>query len=202
MLSVRAANAPEPRNARGGGPAAPRRPRPRRRLPALALGLLVPLLALAGAVYVDFGLQSNFDVVVPGALYRSGQPREGQLEDWVSRYGLRSILDLRHTVPEYERDAARRHGVRLYHVPFSARTGLTEERWQEIREILTRRENLPLLVHCQSGADRTGIVTARYRVEVEGRPLEEALREMILHYHIPPQYPVLQEQLRGLYGQE
>jgi len=197
MPSGRAGLDPETRTARSSDPPAQRL---RRRLLPLGLGILLPLLALAAFVVVDFELQSNFDVVVPGALYRSGQPREGQLEDWIRAYGIRTIVDLRHAVPEYERDVARRHGVRLFHLPFSARTGLSEERWQEIREILTREENRPLLVHCQSGADRTGIVTARYRVEVEGRPLDEALREMIRHYHIPLQYPVLEEQLRELYG--
>jgi protein tyrosine/serine phosphatase len=168
----------------------------------LFLILLGPVLVLSGAFYYDFEVRSNFDVVVPGKLYRAGQPGEEQLEDWIREFELRSILDFRHSVPEYERELARKHGVRLFHLPFSARTGLSEEHWREIREILTREENLPLLYHCQSGADRTGLVTARYRVEVQGRPLEEALREMIFHYHLPLQYPLLQEQLRELYGDE
>jgi len=173
----------------------------RRRWLPLGLGLLLPLLVLTGVVVVDFEVRKNFDTVVPGVLYRSGQPREDQLEAWIREYGIRSILDLRHSVPEYERDLADRYGVRLFHLPFSARTGPSEEQWGQMRDILTREENLPVLLHCRSGADRTGIVTARYRVEVEGRPLEEALREMIWHYHIPLQYPRLQEQLRERYGE-
>ncbi len=174
----------------------------RRRLAPLLLGLLIPVLLLSGAFYYDFEVQKNFDEVVPGKLFRSGQPGEGQLEDWIREYGLRSILDFRHSVPEYERELAREYGVQLFHIPFSARTGLSEERWREIREILTRQENLPLLYHCRSGADRTGLVTARYRVEVQGRPLEETLWEMIFHYHLPLQYPQLQEQLRERYGDD
>jgi protein tyrosine/serine phosphatase len=164
------------------------------------LFLVLPFLLLAAAVYWDFEIQANFGVVVPAKLYRSGQPGEEQLEEWIREYGLRSILDFRHSVPVYEKTVAERYGVRLYHLPFSARTGLTRERWQEIRDLLTREENLPLLYHCQSGSDRTGLVTALYRMEVQGWPLDEALQEMRRHYHFPFQYPVLQEQLKEWSG--
>ena len=176
------------------------RTRNRRRRSQLLLLVLVPLVLVLTLFAWDFSVQSNFDVVVPGKLYRSGQPGRAQLDDWIREYELRSILDFRHTVPPYEQELAKRHGVRLYHLPFSAQRGLTEERWREIRGILTSEENLPLLYHCQSGADRSGIVTARYRVEVQGRPLEEALGEMKRHYHLPLRYPGLQENLRELYG--
>lgn len=170
----------------------------RRRVLLAVLPLLV--IAPAAAVYYDFEVRSNFAEVVPGKLYRAGQPGEAQLERWILAYGLKGILDLRHSVPDYERALAARHGVRLFHVPISAERGLPEEVWLEIRGILTDEENLPLVIHCRSGADRTGLVAARYRVEVQGWPLEDALREMRRRYHFPSRYPRPQEQLRELYG--
>jgi protein tyrosine/serine phosphatase len=159
-----------------------------------ALFLFVSLLA---AVFAwDFEVQKNFDTVVPGKMYRSGQPREGQLEAWIQEYGLKSILSLRHGIPSYEEELAERHGVPLYHVPFSASKGLREGQWEEIRSILTEETNLPVLVHCRGGGDRSGIVTALYRVEIQGWPLDKAIWEMNLHYHVPLKYPVLQRQLR------
>jgi protein tyrosine/serine phosphatase len=38
--------------------------------------------------------------------------------------------------------------------------------------------NGPVLVHCQHGADRTGVMCATYRVAVQGWTKEEALKEM------------------------
>ena len=61
---------------------------------------------------------------------------------------------------------------------------------------MTEEENLPLLLHCHSGADKTGTVMALYRVEVQGWPLWKALFEMDLHGHIPLQYPALQRYLK------
>jgi protein tyrosine/serine phosphatase len=44
--------------------------------------------------------------------------------------------------------------------------------------ILADRSNRPILVHCQHGADRTGVILALYRVVVQGWTKEDALREM------------------------
>ena len=38
---------------------------------------------------------------------------------------------------------------------------------------------VPVFVHCSHGADRTGAMTAAYRVVVQGWDKEEAIREMI-----------------------
>jgi len=187
----------EPGNGRGGNSRLGVRCT-RRRLLLIVLPVLV--LVPVGAVFYDFEVQRNFAEVVPGKIYRSGQPGEAQLERWVRTYGLKSILDLRHSVPEYQRAITDAYGVRLHQVSFSARRGLSEEQWLEMREILTSEENLPILVHCRGGSDRTGLVTALYRVEVQGWPLEEALRGMRRRYHFPARYPRLHEQLRERYG--
>lgn len=157
----------------------------------------VLLVGVLAAFFVwDYGVRKNFDTVVPGKVYRSGQPNEEQLDEWIREYGLRSILSLRFGVPAYEEELTQRYGVKLYHVPFSATTGLKEGQWEKIRTILTDESNLPLLIHCHGGGDRSGIVTALYRLEVQDWPLEKAIREMILHYHVPLRYPALKRQLR------
>jgi protein tyrosine/serine phosphatase len=158
--------------------------------------LVVMFGLLAARIGWEYAIQKNFATVVPGKIYRSGQPSEAQLEEWIQEYGLKGILCLRFVVPPYEKKLAAHYGIKLYHIPFSAKKGLGEALWKTIRSILTDESNLPILVHCQGGGDRSGIVTALYRVEVQGWPLEKALREMNRHYHISLQYPALREQLR------
>jgi protein tyrosine/serine phosphatase len=163
-----------------------------------AFAALLALLA-AGLLW-DFSVRKNFDTVVPGRIYRSGQPGKSQLERWIRDYGLQGILTLRHGLPSYERELAGLYGVKIFHVPFSANSGPSEKEWDAIREILTDEQNLPLLLHCRGGGDRTGIVTALYRIEVQGWPLEKALREMNRRYHLSLRYPALTEQLRERFG--
>jgi protein tyrosine/serine phosphatase len=161
------------------------------------------LLALpAAGIGWDFAIQKNFGTVVPGKIYRSGQPSEAQLEDWIQEYGFRSILSMRFGIPSHEKELAERHGIKMYHVPFSATKGLEEGQWGEIRSILTDEDSHPVLVHCHGGGDRSGIVTALYRIEVQGWPLDRALREMNRHYHVSLRYPVLQEQLRERFEED
>lgn len=161
----------------------------------LAGAFLLVICLLAAAFAWDYEVRKNFDTVVQGKIYRSGQPREGQLDEWIQEYGFKSILSLRFGVPPYERELAERYGVKIYHVPFSATKGLRQGQWDAIRHLLTDEQNLPILVHCHGGGDRSGIVTALYRIEIQGWPLEKALSEMNRHYHVPFRYPALQQQL-------
>ncbi len=161
------------------------------------LWILLVLIGLpAAGITWDYGLRKNFGTVVPGRIYRSGQPTKDQLEAWIHRYGFKSILSLRFGVPPYEKELAERYGIKMVHIPVSAKKGLREEQWEAIRAVLTDESNLPILVHCRGGGDRSGIVTALYRIDVQGWSLDKALREMNRHYHVSLRYPALREQLR------
>ncbi|HUL32181.1 MAG TPA: tyrosine-protein phosphatase, partial [Thermodesulfobacteriota bacterium] len=45
--------------------------------------------------------------------------------------------------------------------------------------IATDPSRLPILVHCEHGSDRTGLVVAIYRVTATGWTKEQAIREMV-----------------------
>lgn len=167
-----------------------------RRLRLVVGSAAILLAALVAAFLWDFVIQKNFDTVVPGKIYRSGQPTAPQLEEWIDRYDLKTILVLKPTLRPYEKEIAEKRGLNLHHIIVSTKQGLPEDQWQRIRGILTDEQNFPLLLHCHAGADKTGTVTALYRVEVQGWPLWKALLEMDLHYHIPFQYPALQRYLK------
>ena len=44
--------------------------------------------------------------------------------------------------------------------------------------IVTDENRTPVFVHCQRGADRTGVMCAIYRIAVQGWSKEEAIEEM------------------------
>ena len=49
----------------------------------------------------------------------------------------------------------------------------------EVMSMLKKSENGPFLIHCQHGADRTGLMTAMYRILEQGWTPEDALKELI-----------------------
>ena len=118
--------------------------------------------------------QGNLAVVDAGRVVRSAQPTS-QLPDWIREYRIRSILNLRGGSSadwwyEAEVNAARGGGVTFYDFPISATKRPTR------RELLVLIDTLrsctyPLLIHCKSGADRTGLASALYMmVARQSRP--------------------------------
>lgn len=159
------------------------------------------LVLFFAATYIvwDFEIQKNFHTVLGGKLYRSGQPEREQLERWIKKYNLKTIIVLRHTLEPYEKEIAEHYGVRLHHIILSSHGDPSGDQWEKILGLMTDEKNLPLLYHCRNGTDRTGLVTARYRLQVEHWPLCRALLEMDFHYHIPFSRPDLQNYLRNWY---
>jgi protein tyrosine/serine phosphatase len=158
------------------------------------------LLAFLALYFLwDFEIQRNFGTIREGKIYRSGQPGESQLERWIKKYHLKTIIVLKPTLRREEIEIAERYGVIVHHIPMSSYHGPSEEQWQRILALLADEQNFPLLYHCHRGADKTGIITAMYRVEVQHWPLWKALLEMHLHYHVPFFRPALQKYLRSRY---
>lgn len=147
------------------------------------------LAAVLGPVVPWRRVFPNFGVVVPGRVYRSAQP-EGRVARVVREHRLASVLNLRAgslADPFYveELRTTEALGVDFYDFPMDAGRRPTR------RELLTLldlfgRCRYPLLIHCKSGADRTGLVSALYLLAVEGRPPREARRAFTLrHGHVP-----------------
>jgi protein tyrosine phosphatase (PTP) superfamily phosphohydrolase (DUF442 family) len=154
---------------------------------SIALFLGAAGLALyCGAIIYD----GNFQAVQEHVLYRSAQLRRGELELFARQYGLKSVLNLRGAHPGtywYDQEMAATHdlGLSHYDYPLSAKRFVTG---REIADILAivRHAPKPLLIHCQSGADRSGLVAALFRYAVAGASAAEADRQLSLLYgHFP-----------------
>ncbi len=107
-------------------------------------------------------------------LYRSAQPTaEGMLN--LKQMGIRTIVNLRSF--HSDRDEIGDSGLGYEHIYMKA---WHPEREDVVRflQIVTNPERTPVLVHCMHGADRTGTMSALYRIAVQGWTKEEAVREM------------------------
>lgn len=132
----------------------------------------------------------NFHTVAEGQLYRSAQLDKRDLADVIAVHNIRSILNLRGAHPgegwyDDEVATADARQVTHYDVPISASRPVAPETMQRLVEIL-RAAPKPLLIHCKSGADRTGLVAALYRYVVKGQTGPEAETELsIIYGHFP-----------------
>lgn len=123
----------------------------------------------------------NWGVVEEGRLYRSNHPLPWQLADAQRRVGLRSVINLRGHRQDCGSDAlgrARADALGLRHVdaPFESRGAPHKDRILRLAGLLAELPE-PILIHCKSGADRTGLVAGIWLL-LQGRGVEEALGQL------------------------
>lgn len=154
------------------------------------LVVLALLVAPVGGYSGILAYTGNLHAVSEGVLYRSAQLSKQQFEAAIREHKLKSILNLRGAHPgeawyDDEVAAAQQAGIQHYDYPMSAKRRLTRDQIEPILEIV-RNAPKPLLIHCRSGADRSGLVAALFRVVIENAGPEEADRQLSLRYgHFP-----------------
>jgi len=150
--------------------------------------LFIILLSLSYFLYLKE--MSNFHPVTAGEAYRSAQLSRSELENRIKEYGLRSILNLRGENPDEQwyRDEisiSKEYNVLHYDIALSAEQEPTGEEVQKIMEVF-RKATRPILIHCMSGADRSGLVSAMWKVIIDKETKKEAEGQLSIWYgHIP-----------------
>jgi protein tyrosine/serine phosphatase len=126
---------------------------------------------------------TNFDEVAPG-VFRSNHPHESRLRAYRDK-GIKAVLNLRgeNDAPAYllEKEACAALGLDLISVKFAARGAPIRDKLLELFDAFDTIQR-PFLMHCKSGADRTGLAAALYLMVQEGQSLEVARRQLGLRY--------------------
>jgi protein tyrosine phosphatase (PTP) superfamily phosphohydrolase (DUF442 family) len=173
-------------------PSQARPTRPARSLRARLLRAGIVTTALTAGfllIFSTFFFKNNFDIVDPGLVYRSAQPK-GELRRLVAEYHLATIVNLRggsEADPWYHDEvrATSDLDVAFYDLPMLAtrRPG----RCDLLRLLdLLGHCRYPILIHCKSGSDRTGLASGLYLLARRGLPPTEALRTFSIYRgHVP-----------------
>ena len=148
--------------------------------------LLAIVLFFVGKYVYDMNINHNFETISEGKVYKSGVIPPDEIADYVSKYHIKSIVDLRYpgtadlvNNPEIpaeltaEKEAiAKIPGVTYFNngsdqVP-------NQQNLDTFYKIMDNKDNYPVLIHCYHGVGRAEMYSALYRIEYENYTNEEA----------------------------
>jgi protein tyrosine/serine phosphatase len=115
----------------------------------------------------------NLHQITP-TLFRSEQPTALGFKN-LEKLGIRTVINLR--AFNSDDDEVRGTNLRTARVKIFT-WNIDDEHVVEVMRMLKDPANGPFLIHCQHGADRTGLMSAMYRILEEGWTPEEALDEL------------------------
>jgi protein-tyrosine phosphatase len=143
------------------------------------------------AIWAWFGIiryniiPKRFGVVEQGRIYRSGQISAPLIKKILTKYNVRVIIDLTSADTndrdkQAEKQAAAELNVRILRYSLRGNgTGDVNYYASAVTAILNaEKQNLPALVHCAAGTQRTGGVIAAYRLLVQKKDPAFVISEM------------------------
>lgn len=152
----------------------------------ILIALIVVVLGITGKYVYDRHINHNFMTITEGKVYKSGVIPPDEIADYVKKYKIKSIVDLRFpgtgddvNNPEVpaeliaEKQAVEKiPGVNYFNngsdqVP-------KQENLDSFFKIMDNQANYPVLIHCYHGIGRAQMYSALYRIEYEGFSNEEA----------------------------
>ncbi len=152
--------------------------------------LIIAVIAIVsigvGKYVYDMHINHNFETITDGKVYKSGVIPPNEIADYVKKYKIKSIIDLRFPgtgddvnnpeIPEEllkEKEAiAKIKGVNYFNngsdqVP-------AQKNLDVFFKIMDNPSNYPVLIHCYHGVGRAEMFSAIYRIEYENMDLDEA----------------------------
>lgn len=111
---------------------------------------------------------------VSDILYRGEQPTaEGMAE--LKKMGIKTVINLRSF--NSDKTELKGTGLQYFHIWCKAWHPEDEDVAQFL-QIMRDPSNHPVFIHCQHGADRTGMMTAVYRIMHQGWKNDDAAKEL------------------------
>lgn len=121
---------------------------------------------------------------IGGGMFRENQPSPERVKVWADE-GIKTVVNLRGPSPKgfyvLEKEACERHGLTLVNYRMYSRDVHSKARILGTKALFDRIE-YPAVMHCKSGADRTGIMGVLYRHFRMGDTIEEAVRQLSFDY--------------------
>lgn len=116
-------------------------------------------------------------------LYRCGVPSEADMAAF-ARLGIKTDISLQFNggseapVVKAESGVAKKLGIKFVHIPLPFGKEPPAAMMKQFFDVFEDEANLPAIVHCKHGRDRTGTMVATYRIAHNGWSNAKAFEEM------------------------
>lgn len=161
-----------------------------RRQRKIVLRLLAVVL-LAPALFVGVRWWGgNLGTIEEKSLYRAAQLTPRGLKQVIDRWHIKTVLNLRGCNPDKpwyqrEREAALATGSTLVDVSMASDQWMSRVQLRAVVELLETAQK-PMLIHCEWGAERTGLVSAFAELLRESGTLDRARAQFSpAHLYLP-----------------
>jgi protein tyrosine/serine phosphatase len=158
----------------------------RRHTAGLVLALLLTTPAFAGPSVASSASEkivdlstitiSNFGRINEN-YYRGAQPRGRDFAS-LAALGVKTVIDLTKDGDQAEPGLVQAAGMRFFRIPMTTRQPPSAATIEYFLQLVDDPANQPVYVHCQGGRHRTGVMTAVYRMTVDGWTAARAFAEM------------------------
>jgi len=153
--------------------------------------IVVGIAILAIGAYQIYDVYFNYRLMTisEGKVYKSGVIPPDKIADFVKKYHIKSIIDLRQPgtkdlvnnpeVPgeltQEKAAAAKIPGLNYYPIPSDQVP--KKENLDKFFKVMDDKSNYPVLIHCYHGIGRAQVYSALYRVEYEGWNPDDARKK-------------------------
>ncbi len=146
----------------------------------------VAAIVVAGFVYVVWDQAThNFGEVQPDRIYRSGQMPASSLARTIRDHRIKTVLNLRGVNKDAwyvaERATTLEAGATQVDIPMSSCIWMSRAQLRTLIATFDTAE-YPILIHCQWGAERTGLASAFAELLRPDSTLEDARRQFSIGY--------------------
>lgn len=159
----------------------------KKRIIKIVVFVLVIAAVIWGKSYIyDYKMNHNFETVTEGKVYKSGVIPPDEIADYVAKYKIKSIIDLRYpgtgddvNNPEIPSELkAEKEAVSkikgLNHFNIGSDQVPQQHNLDAFFKVMDNPANYPVLIHCFHGVGRAQMYSAIYRIEYENWTNDEA----------------------------
>ena len=150
----------------------------------------VSIIIVYGLFFADSWIKGNFHVITENEAYRSRQLDKQLLKYYVTKYNIKSIINLRGAEPgkqwyDEELEVCSTYGINHYDLDMAMDKEPTKE---QIKTLIGFFKTVPkpVFIHCLGGSDRTGLAATLWKMVVDKEDKRTASKHMMFFYgHMP-----------------